>query len=380
MKKRSSQSSETRSKQAIEKKKILIAFGTRPEAIKLCPLIKELEKREKAQVRVCISSQHKELLRGVLDDFGVRADYDLGVMSTSQTLFDVTERVLERIREVLSREMPDVVVVHGDTTTAFAASLACFYMNIPVAHVEAGLRTKNIRSPFPEEFNRRAIALTARYHFAPTMSARQNLLREGIDGENIFVTGNTVIDALSTTVSPHFAHPLLDGAIGKRIIFFTAHRRENICSLEDMLRAVFRLVEKYPDVLFIYPVHPNPRVRDVAERVLGRCDGVKLCSPLGVYECHNILARSYLVLTDSGGLQEEAAALGVPVLVMRDETERCDGIKLGISALVGTKGHKIFEKVCEILDNSELRERMSCSENPYGDGNASKAISDVLLI
>ncbi len=367
-----------RSRQATDNKKILIAFGTRPEAIKICPLIKELTTREGVDVKVCISSQHKELLCGVLDDFGVSADYDLGVMSASQTLFDVTARVLERTREVLRRISPDIVVVHGDTTTAFATSLACFYMNIPVAHVEAGLRTNNMLSPFPEEFNRRAIALTAKYHFAPTDTARRNLLREGIGEENIFVTGNTVIDAVHSTVNKDFSHPLLDCACGKRIIFLTAHRRENITSLENMLRAVSRVAEKCGDVLFIYPVHPNPSVREIADRVLGKCGGVLLCPPLGVRECHNILARSYLALTDSGGLQEEAAALGVPVLIMRDTTERPEGLSAGVARLVGTDGDGILRSVCDLLDDFSLREKMSHAPNPYGEGNASKKIADVL--
>ncbi len=367
------------SRQATENKKILIAFGTRPEAIKICPLIGELYLREGVDVKVCVSSQHKELLFGVLDDFGMTADYDLGVMSESQTLFDVTVRVLERMRKVLLHERPDVVAVHGDTTTAFAVSLACFYLGIPTAHVEAGLRTNNIHSPFPEEFNRRAIALSAKYHFAPTDKARQNLLLEGIPERNIFVTGNTVIDAVRSTVKSDFSHPLLDAADSKRIIFLTAHRRENISVLEEMLGAVLRIAEKYDDIVFIYPVHPNPTVREIAERTLGECEGVRLCPPLGVRECHNILARSYLALTDSGGLQEEAAALGVPVLVMRDTTERPEGVSAGAAWLVGTDRDAIFKSVCTILDDGKLHKKMSRSQNPYGQGSASKIIADILL-
>ncbi len=331
-----------------------------------------------ADVRVLVSSQHKELLYGALDAFGVRPDYDLDVMSDSQTLFDVTARVLERTRYVLEEVLPDIVVVHGDTTTAFSVALAAFYMNIPTAHVEAGLRTNNIRSPFPEEYNRRAIALTAKYHFAPTQIARKNLMREGIPESQIFVTGNTVIDAVSTTVRREYSHPLLEWAGERRIIFLTAHRRENICSLEDMLLAV-RNLSRRSDICFIYPVHPNPRVRRVAEEVLGECAYVKLCSPLGVEDCHNILARSYLALTDSGGLQEEAAALGVPVLVMRDTTERPEGVDVGAARLVGTDSEGIYRSVLSLLDDAELYSKMSSCKSPYGDGSASKRIADILL-
>ena len=368
-----------RSRRRINNKKILFAFGTRPEAIKLCPLIGELEAREGVDVKVCVSSQHKELLYGVLDEFFVRRDDDLDVMRESQTLFDITSGVLVKIKEVLSREAPDVVVVHGDTTTAFAVALACFYLGIPVAHVEAGLRTKNIRSPFPEEFNRRAISLIAKYHFAPTDTARDSLASEGIADENIFITGNTIADALHLTLRADYTHPLLDAAKGKRIIFLTAHRRENISSLEKMLTAIARVAEKYKDVCFIYPVHPNPTVKETAERMLCKCDRVVLCPPLSVSDCHNILARSYIILTDSGGLQEEAAVLHVPVLIMRDTTERPEGIESGIARLVGTSEQGIFDGACALLDDAQKYKKMSHAKNPYGYGGASREIAEILL-
>ena len=324
------------------------------------------------------SGQHKELLYGVLDVFGVTPDYDLRVMSEGQSLASLTSRILLGTSNVIERSGADILIVHGDTTTALAATLAGFYAGVCVAHVEAGLRTNNILSPFPEEYNRRAIALTASYHFAPTEAARQSLLGEGVNDGRIFVTGNTVVDALQKTVKEDFRHPLLDWADGRRIVFLTAHRRENASALEGMLLAV-RELAKREDVCFIYPVHPSPAVRKTAYRVLGNTDRVRLCEPFGVVECHNILARSYLVLTDSGGLQEEAAALRVPVFVMRDTTERQEGIEAGAARLAGTQREGIIRAVCALLDSKNEHAQMCAAKNPYGDGDACRRIADVLL-
>lgn len=363
----------------MKRKKVMAVFGTRPEAVKMCPLIKELKKRGRFEACVCITGQHREMLDGVMSAFEVQAEYDLDVMKSGQTLFDVTSGVLTRTGEMLRADPPDVVLVHGDTATAFAVSLACFYLGIPTAHVEAGLRTKDIHSPFPEEFNRRAIALTAAYHFAPTDNAAQNLLKEGVLPSRVFVTGNTVIDALKYTLRDNYTHSLLEGTEGKKIIFLTAHRRESLGEpLEEMLKAVKLLAQSYSDVIFIYPVHPNPQVRGTAQRVLGDCPQVRLCAPLGVLDCHNIMARSHILLTDSGGLQEEGAALRKPVLIMRDTTERPEGLRAGIARLAGTDTDSVFLSVSSLLTTSTLYSQMSLAHNPYGDGNASARIADIL--
>ena len=363
----------------MKRKKIMAVFGTRPEAVKMCPLVWELKRRDRADICVCVTGQHKELLWDVMRELEVIADCDLGIMKSSQTLFDITAGVLEGLKKVLISERPDIVLVHGDTSTALAVSLACFYLGIPVAHVEAGLRTGNIRSPFPEEFNRRAISLTASCHFAPTETAAENLLREGVPTSCVFVTGNTVVDTVKYTLKKDYAHPLLEGTDGKRIVFLTAHRRESLgAPLEQMLSAVRQVTEAYNDVLVIYPVHPNPCVTTVAETILGDCPRVRLCSPLGVIDCHNIMARSHILLTDSGGLQEEGAALRKPVLIMRNVTERPEGLAAGVARLVGTETESVFFAVCSLLDNSALYSQMSLAPNPYGDGNASARIADIL--
>ena len=360
-------------------KKIMAVFGTRPEAIKMCPLIRELRARPDLCVKVCLTGQHREMAASVMRCFDERADYDLDIMRESQTLSYVTCGILEGFGGVLAREMPDMVLVHGDTTTAFAASLAAFYMGIPVSHVEAGLRSHNMRAPYPEEYNRRAVALASSLHFAPTARAAENLMNEVVSHADIFITGNTVIDALRYTLKDDYQSPYLPASPSERLIFLTAHRRESIGEpLENMLRAVRELTEAYEDVRVIYPLHPNPKVTEIAQRTLGGCERVTLCPPLDVVDCHNIMARSYLILTDSGGIQEEAAALGKPVLIMRSVTERPEGILSGIARLAGTDRYQISATVRELLDNKDTYKKMSGSPNPYGDGNACIKITDAL--
>lgn len=358
---------------------ILIVFGTRPEAIKMCPLWHELRRRTGLATSVCVTGQHRGMLDGVLSAFSVVPDYDLAVMREGQTPSGVTQRVLSGLERVLDEMRPHVVLVHGDTTTAFAAALSAFYRRIPVGHVEAGLRTYDLSSPFPEEFNRRAVALTASYHFAPTEGARDNLLREGISPQKVFVTGNTVVDALAATVRRDYSHPLLDWGIGSRLVLLTAHRRENLgAPMEEMLRAIRRAVEKRPDVKVICPVHKNPAAREVARRVLSGCPRIRMTEPLDVVPFHNLLARCYLVLTDSGGIQEEASALGKPVLVLRRTTERPEGVAAGGLRLVGTDGRQVEDAFLRLLDHPDEYRRMTGGINPYGDGNASRRIADVL--
>lgn len=361
-------------------KKVLFIFGTRPEAIKCCPVALEMKKRDGFDVRICVTGQHREMLKQVLDAFSIRPDYDLAVMKKSQTLFELTSNILGSIRGVLEKEKPELVLVHGDTTTAFAAGLASFYMEIPVGHIEAGLRTYNLYSPFPEEFNRQAIGLIAAYHFAPTETARENLLREGKEASSIWVTGNTSIDALKTTVREDYRHPLLDWAKDRRLIVLTAHRRENCGEpLRQMLRAVRRTAEEFQDIAVVFPAHPNPLVKETAKEILEDSGNIKIISPMDVIDFHNIIARSYLVLTDSGGIQEEAPALGKPVLVMRDTTERPEGVAAGTLRLVGTREEDICRSFAELLTDSEVYRKMSHASNPYGDGFASRRIADVLL-
>lgn len=360
-------------------KKVMLVFGTRPEAVKICPLVLELKKRKNIQTIVCVTGQHREMLDMVLRTFGVVPDFDLNIMKERQTLFDVTAAILEKLRPVLQEEKPDIVLVHGDTTTTFAAALACYYLQIPVGHVEAGLRTYNIYSPYPEEFNREAVSIIARYNFAPTEAARRNLLREGRDPKTIFVTGNTAIDALQHTVSRDYSHPELTWAKGSRLILITAHRRENLGEpMHHMFRAIRRIIEETPDVKAIYPIHRNPAVREAAEKYLEGCDRLHIIEPLDVLDFHNFMAKSYLILTDSGGIQEEAPSLGIPVLVMRDTTERPEGIKAGTLKLVGTHEDTIYQACRELLDDPEAYARMSHASNPYGDGRASRRIADVL--
>lgn len=360
-------------------KKVMVVFGTRPEAIKMCPLVKELKTREKLETIVCVTGQHREMLDQVLNAFEVVPDYDLSIMKAKQTLFDVTINILERMKSVLEEVKPDVVLVHGDTSTTFVTALACFYLQIPVGHVEAGLRTYDIYSPFPEEFNRQAVGLVAKYHFAPTEMSKQNLIAEGKEPSTLYVTGNTAIDALKTTVKDDYVHEYLDWASDSRLIMITAHRRENLGEpMKNMFKAIKRIIDEHPDVKAIYPIHKNPVVREVADEIFDNNERVKIIEPLEVLDFHNFLSRSYLILTDSGGIQEEAPSLGKPVLVMRDTTERPEGIAAGTLKLVGTKEEVVYEAFKNLLINEEEYKKMSNASNPYGDGFASKRIADIL--
>lgn len=361
-------------------KKVMLVFGTRPEAIKMCPLVLELKKRSEIETLVCVTGQHRQMLDQVLEAFGVTPDYDLSIMKQRQTLFDVTINILDRIREVLEKERPDVVLVHGDTSTTFVTALACFYMQIPVGHVEAGLRTYDIYSPYPEEFNRQAVGIVAKYNFSPTELSRDNLLREGKKAETIYVTGNTAIDALKTTVREDYSHPELEWAKDSRLILLTAHRRENLGEpMHHMFRAIRRIVDEHPDIKVIYPIHMNPVVRQAADEELGGEARVHIIEPLEVLDFHNFLARSYLILTDSGGIQEEAPSLGKPVLVMRDTTERPEGIAAGTLKLVGTDEETIYSEFKRLLTDQAAYDAMSKASNPYGDGHACERIADVLV-
>ena len=361
-------------------KKVMLVFGTRPEAIKMCPLVNELKKRKELDTVVCVTGQHRQMLDMVLETFDVTPDYDLSIMKDKQTLFDVTTNILNSIKAVLEKEKPDVVLVHGDTSTTFVTALACFYMQIPVGHVEAGLRTYNIYSPYPEEFNRQAVGIISQYNFAPTETARANLLREGKRPESVYVTGNTAIDALRTTVRADYPHPELDWADGSRLIVITAHRRENLGEpMHHMFRAIRRIMDEHPDVKAVYPIHMNPVVRRAAEEELGDCDRVHIIEPLDVLDFHNFMARCCLILTDSGGIQEEAPALGKPVLVMRDTTERPEGIAAGTLKLVGTDEETIYREFDRLLTDEAEYRAMSVAANPYGDGHACERIADILL-
>jgi len=360
-------------------KKILVVFGTRPEAIKMCPLVKELKSREEINTVVCVTGQHRQMLDQVLDCFGVEPEHDLSVMKDKQTLFDITGNILQSMKEVLESEKPDIVLVHGDTSTTFVTALACFYLQIPVGHVEAGLRTYDIYSPYPEEFNRQAVSIISQYNFAPTNQSRDNLLQEGRKPDSIFVTGNTAIDALKTTVRKDYQHPFLDWANGSRLVLLTAHRRENLGGpLCNMFKAIRRIVDEFDDINVIYPIHMNPVVHDTANEVFGDNSRVKIIEPLDVIDFHNFLANSYIILTDSGGIQEEAPSLGKPVLVMRDTTERPEGIDAGTLKLVGTSEDIIYESFKALLTDDALYSKMSKASNPYGDGNACKRIADIL--
>ncbi len=362
-----------------EKKRVMLVFGTRPEAIKMCPLVNELKTRPGIETIVAVTGQHRQMLDQVLETFRVVPDYDLSIMKEKQTLFDITSNILHSIREVLEEAAPDVVLVHGDTSTTFVTALACFYLQIPVGHVEAGLRTYNIYSPYPEEFNREAVSIISRYNFAPTAISRENLLREGRKEETIWVTGNTAIDALKTTVTDSYTHPELDWCSGSRLIFITAHRRENLGEpMHNMFRAIRRVMEEHPDVKALYPIHMNPVVRKAAAEELGGFDRLHICDPVDVFDCHNLMARSYLILTDSGGIQEEAPSLGKPVLVMRDTTERPEGIQAGTLKLVGTDEEVIYREFTRLLDDEEAYNAMAHASNPYGDGHASERIADIL--
>lgn len=361
-------------------KRIMLVFGTRPEAIKMCPLVLELKSRKNVETVVCVTGQHRQMLDSVLETFGVVPDYDLSIMKEKQTLFDITTGILTKIKSVFEEVKPDVVLVHGDTSTTFVTALAAFYLQIPIGHVEAGLRTYNIYSPYPEEFNRQAVGIISKYNFSPTQMSADNLIREGKDKSTIYITGNTAIDALKTTVKKDYTHPELEWAKGSRLITITAHRRENLGEpMANMFRAIRRIIDEHEDVKAIYPIHMNPVVRECADKYLGDSDRIHIIEPLDVLDFHNFLARSYMILTDSGGIQEEAPSLGKPVLVMRDTTERPEGVKAGTLKLVGTDEQVIYENFKTLLEDKNAYDRMSHAANPYGDGTACRQIADILL-
>ncbi len=362
-------------------KKILVVFGTRPEAIKMCPVVNELKAHPDFFVtKVCVTGQHRQMLKQVLEIFDVTPDYDLSIMKESQTLFDITINILNKIKEILEKEKPDIVLVHGDTSTTFATALACYYLRIPVGHVEAGLRTYNIYSPYPEEFNREAVSIISSFNFAPTELSKNNLIKEGKNKETIFITGNTAIDALKTTVRNDYFNKHLEWAKGSRLILLTAHRRENLGQpMHHMFKAIRRIVDEHPDVKVIYPIHMNPIVRKAAEEELGDDERIRIIEPLDVLDFHNFMARCYMILTDSGGIQEEAPSLGKPVLVMRDTTERPEGIAAGTLKLVGTNEDTIYTEFKKLLEDKNEYEKMAKASNPYGDGNASKRIVEILM-
>lgn len=360
-------------------KKVMLVFGTRPEAIKMCPLVKELRKRNGLQVVVCVTGQHRHMLDQVLATFDVVPDYDFSIMKQGQTLFDITVNILNSIRGVLESVKPDIVLVHGDTSTTFAAALACFYLQVPIGHVEAGLRTYNICSPYPEEFNRQAVSIISTYNFAPTLLAAENLTREGRKPKTIYITGNTVIDAMQHTVKKDYYHPELDWVGDSKMIFITAHRRENLgMPMHHMFRAIRRVLEEHPECKAVYPIHMNPVVRKAAEEELGNCSQIHIIEPIEVFDCHNFEARCHLCLTDSGGIQEECPAFGRPVLVMRDTTERPEGVAAGTLRLVGTNEEVIYQNFMELLEDQKAYDKMAHASNPYGDGHASERIADIL--
>ena len=361
------------------KKKVMLVFGTRPEAIKMCPLVKELKKRNSLETIVCVTGQHRQMLDQVLETFNVVPDYDLSIMKQGQTLFDITTGILEKIKVVLEEVKPDVCLVHGDTSTTFVTALACFYLQIPVGHVEAGLRTYNIYSPYPEEFNRQAVGIISKFNFAPTELAKRHLLDEGKKPDSIYVTGNTVIDAMQYTVVEDYHHPELDWIGCDRMIFITAHRRENLGQpMHNMFKAIRRVLNEHPDVKAIYPIHMNPIVRKAAEEELGDCNQIHIIEPIEVFDCHNFEARCHLCLTDSGGIQEECPSYGKPVLVMRDTTERPEGVDAGTLKLVGTSEETIYEWFTKLLDDEGEYAKMAHAANPYGDGHACERIANIL--
>ena len=361
--------------------KVMSIFGTRPEAIKMAPLVKELESRKEIESIVCVTAQHREMLDQVLNTFDIKPDYDLNIMKQGQSLADVTTRALVGLEEVIKEVKPDIVLVHGDTTTTFAGALAAFYNQVAIGHVEAGLRTYDKYSPYPEEMNRQMVDRLSDMYFAPTEISKDNLLKENIDESKIYITGNTAIDAMSTTVDENYTHPELDWInAGERMILLTAHRRENLGEpMRHIFRAIKRVVDEFSDVKVIYPIHMNPRVREVANEVFGDADRVKLIEPLEVFDFHNFQNKSYIILTDSGGIQEEAPSLGKPVLVLRDTTERPEGIKAGTLKLVGTDEDVIYEETKKLLLDKKAYEKMSKASNPYGDGHASERIVDAII-
>lgn len=360
--------------------KVMTIFGTRPEAIKMAPLVKELKSRKEIECIVCVTAQHRQMLDQVLETFEIKPDFDLNIMKPGQTLSDITSRALNGVEEIIKEVKPDIVLVHGDTTTTFAGALAAFYNQVDIGHVEAGLRTWNKYSPYPEEMNRQMVGVMADMHFAPTENSKNSLLKEGKKPETIYVTGNTAIDALKTTVNKEYTNPIFDWLGNDRLILLTAHRRENLGEpMRHMFKAIKRIVDEFDDVKVIYPVHLNPKVRMVADEILGNDSKVKLIEPLEVIDFHNFINRSYLILTDSGGIQEEAPSLGKPVLVLRDTTERPEGIKAGTLKLAGTNEQTIYTLTKELLTNVEIYEKMSSASNPYGDGKASKRIADAII-
>ena len=361
--------------------KVMSIFGTRPEAIKMAPLVKELEKREKVKSIVCVTAQHREMLDQVLNTFDIKPDYDLNIMKQGQTLADVTTRALIGLEKVIKEVKPDIVLVHGDTTTTFAGALAAFYNQVAIGHVEAGLRTDDKYSPYPEEMNRQCVDRMTDLYFAPTEISKNNLLKENISEEKIYVTGNTAIDAMSTTVDEDYVHPDLEWIKpDERMILLTAHRRENLGEpMRHIFKAVKRIVDEFSDIKVIYPIHMNPKVREVASEVFDGCDRIRLIEPSEVFDFHNFLNKSYIILTDSGGIQEEAPSLGKPVLVLRDTTERPEGIKAGTLKLVGTDEEVIYEETKKLLTNVNEYEKMSKASNPYGDGHASERIVDAIV-
>ncbi|MFR9070482.1 MAG: non-hydrolyzing UDP-N-acetylglucosamine 2-epimerase [Paraclostridium sp.] len=363
----------------MKKIKVMTIFGTRPEAIKMAPLVKELESRNQIECIVCVTAQHRQMLDQVLNAFNIIPKYDLDIMKKGQTLVDITSRSLQKIDEVIKIEKPDIVLVHGDTTTTLAGSLAAYYNQVSVGHVEAGLRTYNKYSPFPEELNRQFTGIIADMHFAPTQVAKDNLIKEGKNESTIYVTGNTAIDALNTTVKKDYSNEFLEKMKGSRIILLTAHRRENLGEpMRNIFRAVKRIVNEFNDVQVVYPVHLNPIVKKIANEILGDNEKVHLIDPLEVLDFHNFLDSSYIIMTDSGGIQEEAPTLGKPVLVLRDTTERPEGVKAGTLKLVGTEEDDIYNKTRELLINEKEYQKMSKASNPYGDGNSSKYIVDII--
>ncbi len=361
--------------------KVMSIFGTRPEAIKMAPLVKELEKREEIESIVCVTAQHRQMLDQVLETFDIKPDYDLNIMKDGQTLGDVTTRALNGLEEVIKEVKPDIVLVHGDTTTTFAGALAAFYNQVDIGHVEAGLRTHDKYSPYPEEMNRQMVGCMADMHFSPTKMSADNLINEGKNKDNIYITGNTAIDAMATTVKENYTHKELEWInSGEKLILLTAHRRENLGEpMRHIFMAIRQIVDEFSDVKVIYPIHMNPKVRSVANEVFSGCDRVKLIEPLEVFDFHNFVNKSYIILTDSGGIQEEAPSLGKPVLVLRDTTERPEGIEAGTLKLVGTDTLTIYEETKKLLTNKEVYDSMSKASNPYGDGHASERIVDAII-
>lgn len=360
--------------------KVMSIFGTRPEAIKMAPLVKELEKRKEIKSIVCVTAQHREMLDQVLETFNITPDYDLNIMKSGQTLSQITSRVLEGLEEVIKKELPDLILVHGDTSTTFAGALAAFYNQVAIGHVEAGLRTYNKYSPFPEEMNRQMVDCMTDMYFAPTNLSKENLLKENISEDKIYVTGNTVVDAMATTISNQYKHEVFDWVGEDKMILLTAHRRENLGEpMKNIFKAVKRIVDEFDNIKVVYPIHLNPKVREVANAILKDSDSVKLIEPLEVFDFHNFQNKAYLILTDSGGIQEEAPSLGKPVLVLRDTTERPEGIEAGTLKLVGTNEEKIYKEAKELLINDASYEKMSKASNPYGDGKASRRIVDAII-